>query len=200
MKNWYIGRDRKKFGPFSTTQIRQLTVLGVVKPTEYVLEEGAAKWVPVTSVAGPLPAADGPKKYWLSLEAKNQGPYPADRIRVALMRRQIAGETLACVEGGKEWVPLARLDEFRACVPPSGRDPNARLGLGSSHLDLSPEEAELHLARKQGDMIARLISTLLDLKRRYRDNPSMVAIIEKNVQDLKAARSRGFSGVFSVQV
>jgi uncharacterized protein DUF4339 len=195
--NWYIGRNKQKFGPFSTPQLQQLITLGLVKSTEYVLEEGAHRWVVVTSVAGLLPIVDSPKKYWLSLGGKNQGPYPADQIRVGLMRRQVPADTLACVEGGKNWTALAQLAEFRASVPAAARSSNANLGKGSSHLDLTEEEAELHLAGKEGDTIARLISSLLDMRRRYQANPSMVDIIERNIQDLKTMRERSTFGATS---
>ena len=198
MSNWYIGRNKQKFGPFSISQLQQLITLGLVKSTEYVLQEGAAKWVAVTSLPGLFPAAPAPKKYWLSLGGKNQGPYPAEQIQVGLLRRQVAAETLACEEGGKTWTALAQLPEFRAAVPPATRSSNAYLGTGSSRLNLSEEEAALHLAGKQGDMVARLISTLLDMRRRYQSNASMVAIIERNIQDLKAMRERGSFSAASV--
>jgi hypothetical protein len=197
MSNWYIGRNKQKFGPFSTTQIQQLITLGLVAATEYVLEEGATRWVAAGSVAGLAPAPVREHKYWLHLGGKNQGPYPAEQIQVGLMRRQLAGETLACAEGGTEWTPLAQMAEFRACVSTVAavsRSSHAQLGLGSSHVDLSEEEAELYLAGKQGDAIARLISTLLDMRKRSENSPYMVEIIDKNVQSLKAIRSgRGFS-------
>jgi hypothetical protein len=195
MRNWFIGRNRQKFGPFSTAQLQQLVTLGMVQPTEHVLEEGAEKWVAVSSVAAFVPAAVSQRQYWLHLGGKGHGPYPADRIRIGLMRRQLTGETLACEEGGSTWTPLANLADFRTSVPASGRGSNAQLGPGSSHLDLSSEEAEIHLAGKQGDTIARLISTLLDMKRRYQGNTVMVETIERNIHDLKAARERGLSGV-----
>jgi hypothetical protein len=194
MRNWFIGRNKQKFGPFSTSQLQQLITLGLVTRTEYVLEEGAAKWVAVSSVTGLAPPAAGEHKYWLHLGGKNQGPYSAEQIQVSLMRRQLPGDTLACVEGGTQWTPLAHLAEFQACVPAVLRSSHAQLGLGSSHLDLSEEEAELYLAGKQGDAIARLIATLMDMKKRS-ENSHMVEIIEKNVQSLKAIRARGFSTV-----
>ena len=48
-----------------------------------------------------------------------------------------------------------------------------------------------HLAGKQGDVIARLISTLMDLKKKNSDNAAMEELIERNIHDLKAIRERG---------
>lgn len=196
--SWYITRNKQKFGPFAFNQLQQLTVLGLVKATEYVLEEGATTWVAANSVAGLFPAPAGNKKYWLCPAGKPLGPHPADQVRVALMRGLVPPETLACLEGEQKWAPLAQLAEFRSSVPPPRRASHAQLGMGSSHLDLNAEEAELHLAGKRGDEIARLISTLLDMKRRYSDNLSMVGIIDKNIHDLKAMRQKGLSGIYSV--
>jgi hypothetical protein len=193
--NWYIARNKQKFGPFSTHQLQQLAILGLVKSTEHVLAEGASKWVPVTSIEGFFPPPPSEKRYWLSLHGKTQGPHAAEQIRVGLACRRLVPEILACPEGSQQWVPLGMMAEFQAFVPPTPRDSHAQLGLGSSHLDLSEEEADLHLAGKKGDMIARLISTLLDLRRKYKDNPSMVEIIEKNIEDLKAIRARGLSEI-----
>jgi len=194
MSNWYIGRNKQKFGPFSTNQLQQLVTLGLVQSTEYVLQEGSSRWVAVASITGMVPAAAGSARYWLTLGGKSRGPFPAEQIRVGLMRRQLSAETPACVEGGTVWTPLASLAEFRTSIP-AARGSSAQLGPGSSHLDLNPEEAEIHLAGKEGDMIARLISSLLDMKRRYPGNPTMVETIERNIQDLKAIRARGLSGV-----
>jgi hypothetical protein len=206
MSTWFIGRNKQKFGPFSSSQLQQLAVLGLVTVQDHVLEEGAGKWVPATTVPRLFPAVtDGPKSYWLLIEGKGLGPYPAERIRVSLLRRLLAEETLACVEGGADWVPLRQVPEFRGCLTPASSSSHAQLGLGSSHLELSEEEARLHLAGKQGDRIARLISTLLDMKRRYRDNPAMTPIIERSIQELKAIRERAVpggqgSGVFGGQL
>jgi hypothetical protein len=197
--NWYIARNNQKFGPFSTNQLQQLANLGLVKSTEHVLEEGANKWVAVTSIEGIFPASASANRYWLSLNGQSQGPYSAEQIRVGLACRRLPPETLSCPEDGRQWTALAQVADFQAFIPASPRDSHARLGLGSSHLDLSEEEAEVHLAGKKGDMIAKLVSTLLDMRRKYRSNASMVEIIEKNIQDLKAIRAKGLSEIGCVR-
>src|SRR4051812_22728545 len=97
MSNWYIGRNKQKCGPFSASQLHQLTTLGLVKSTELVLEEGARTWVAVSS--------------------------------------------------------LAQRAEFRGDVPSARSSSHAQLGPGSACLNLSKEEAQLHLAGKQGDQV-----------------------------------------------
>jgi hypothetical protein len=51
------------------------------------------------------------------------------------------------------------------------------------------EEAELHLAGKQGDLFARLISTLLDLKKTHADNVSLVATLDRSIEVLRTKRT-----------
>jgi hypothetical protein len=191
--NWYIARNNQKFGPFSTPQLQQLAILGLVQAREHVLAEGASKWVAVTSIAGIFPGAGSVQRYWLALNGQSQGPYTTEQIRIGLACRRLPPETLACPEGGQQWTPLSQVADFLAFLPLSPRDSHARLGIGSSHLELSEEAAELHLAGKRGDMIAKLVSTLLDMKRKYSSNASMVEIIDKNIQDLKTIRARGLS-------
>src|SRR5205807_8032937 len=111
--------------------------------------------------------------------------------RAALMPRRLAADTPACPVDGKEWSPLTQLAGFRefAATP---RDSHAHLLSG--HGELTEEEAELHLAGKNGDAIARLISTLMGLRRRYADNTSMQQLIDNNIRDLKGMRASGTAG------
>jgi hypothetical protein len=187
-KNWFIARNKQKFGPFSTDQLRQLTVLGVVQRTDYVLPEGGTKWVAVTTVEGTFGHKRGHEQYWLSVGGKPHGPHSLQYIQAGLLRRHLGAGTLACPVGETRWGPLAQYTEFRAFLPCESRDSQAHLGVGSSRLNVTEEEAELHLAGKQGDLLARLLSTLFDLRRRYADNPTMVQSIDKNIHDLKAIR------------
>jgi hypothetical protein len=187
--SWYIARNKQKFGPFSTNQLHQLALLGLVRPGEFVLAEGARKWVEAKSVAGVFPPSDAPARYWLLIGGKAHGPHAEEPVRLALAQGRLPPDTPACPEGGRGWTALKEMAAFKAFAP-APRDSHAHLGVGSSHLDLSAEEAEFHLAGKRGDVIARLISTLLDLRRKYHANRSMVDLIDKNVHDLKAIRAR----------
>jgi len=200
MSNWYVARDRRKLGPFSAEQIRHLALLGLVKPADHVLQEGAGKWVPAGSVGGLVPAAETSRQFFLLVEGKGLGPYPAERIRASLMSRRLPPETPACAEGSTTWTPLAQLADFRDCLPAAPASSHAQLGPGSSFLHLSEEEARIHLAGKQGDQIARLISTLFDLRRRCKDSPATVELIDRNIHDLKDIRERAISAVGAAAV
>ena len=91
MSNWYIGRNKQKFGPFSTVQLHQLITLGLVKSTEMVLEVGARQWVAASSLTGIISATDKLKPHGSSLEGNNPSPNPADQNRTGPTRRQTPG-------------------------------------------------------------------------------------------------------------
>jgi hypothetical protein len=186
-RSWFIARNKQRFGPFSENQIQQLARLGLVLPTEYVLPEGSTKWVLARSATGPLARPTGTEGYWVSIGGKPVGPLSGDQVREGLRGGRFRGETLVRPEGASDWGPLARLTEFRDVLSLTGRD--SRAHLGEADLPLTPEEAELHLAGKRGDRIAALLSHLLGLRRRYAANSSMVELIDRNVEDLRAMRA-----------
>lgn len=185
---WYIARNKEKVGPFSAGNLRQLAGYGLLKPGEYLWAEGAAKWVEAASVPGLFPAA-GQKKYWLTLAGQTRGPYFPDQIRAGLTTRQFNFETQACVDGSNQWLPLGQIDEFKGYVPTPVSPSRAQLLTGS----LEMEEAELHLAGKSGDALAKLISTLMDLKRNYAHNPILVESLEATIQALQARRDEALA-------
>jgi hypothetical protein len=180
---WYIARNKEKVGPFSAGDLRQLAGYGLLKPGEFLWTEGAAKWVEAVSVPGLFPGA-GQKKYWLALAGKTRGPYFPDQIQAGLTTRQFNFETRARVDGASQWLPLGQIDEFKGFVPPPVSPSRAQLLTGSLEL----EEAEIHLAGKTGDPLARLISTLMDLKRNYAHNPSLVESLDATINALQTRR------------
>jgi hypothetical protein len=182
--HWYVARNGRKVGPFTPAELRQLATVRLLQPNEMVWTEGVTRWVEASSLPWLFPPA-GQKRYWLHLAGKTRGPYAADQIRAALAAQQITVETLACPESGKDWAPLRQATEFHDYTPPAVTPSQARLLSGS----LDVEEAQLHLAGKQGDLFARLISTLLDLKKTHADNASLVATLERSIEVLRAKRA-----------
>jgi hypothetical protein len=180
---WYIARNKEKVGPFAAGDLRQLAGYGLLKPSEYLWAEGAAKWVEAGSVPGLFPAA-GQKKYWLTVAGQTRGPYFPDQIRAGLTTRHFNFETKARTEGGEQWLPLGQIDEFKNFVPAPVSPSRAQLLTGSLEL----EEAEIHLAGKSGDPLAKLISTLMDLKRGYAHNPTLVDSLESTIAALQTRR------------
>ena len=185
---WFIARNKEKVGPFSAGNLRQLAGYGLLKPGEYLWAEGAAKWVEAASVPGLFPAA-GQKKYWLALAGQTRGPYFPDQIRAGLTTRQFNFDTQVCSEGSNQWVSLGQIDEFKNYVLAPVSPSRAQLLTGS----LEMEEAELHLAGKSGDALAKLISVLMDLKRNYTHNPVLVESLEATIQALQARRDEALA-------
>ena len=46
---WYYARERKKVGPLTWDQLRQLVDTGALTPTDMLLQDGAGKWQPANS-------------------------------------------------------------------------------------------------------------------------------------------------------
>lgn len=180
---WFIVRNNEKVGPFAPVELRQLANFGLLKPAESLLMEGGSKPVEASSVPWlfPPPAA---KKYSLKLLGQVRGPYLLDQIRAALTAREITLDTLVQTDASRPWVRLSELDEFRRFEATPLSPSRAELFTNT----LEVEEAALHLAGKGGDVLAGLISNLLDKQRAYADSPAIVENIETTIRVLKAKR------------
>lgn len=181
---WYISRDQQKVGPFSLDEIKQLASLGILRKTEFILTEGSQRWVAANSIYGLFPE-DERQRFWLSFNGQVLGPFDRATIRNAVLGGRVPRDAHVCPEGTKQWVQLEQQAKFHDAVKAS-RDSGVVCTAA-----LSEQEAELHLAGKQGDSIARLVSTLMDLKRRNATNNSLVDIIDKNIRDLLSLRRTG---------
>jgi hypothetical protein len=183
---WYFARNKQKVGPFSAAQIKQMADCGILQPEEHVWFEGAAKWVEARKIPG-LFTAHEDSKYWLTVGGKTRGPYVAEQIQAGLTTRQFNLDTQVWLEHDKKWVPLAQMTQFREFAPGSLSHSQAQLLARS--LDL--EEARLHLAGKEGDETAQLLSLLLDLKRAHENKPELVASLDRSIALLKVKREQG---------
>jgi hypothetical protein len=181
---WYIARNKVKVGPFSGSDIKQLAACGLLKPAEYIWPEGAKKWVEAGSVPGLFPR-QGQKRFWVHVGGLTRGPFVADQVRAGLNARQFNLDVQTWTDDATQWQPLRQLAEFHDFTPTAVVSPSrAQLLLGS--LDL--EEAALHLAGKSGDADAKLLSTLMDLRRTYAHNASLVETLDTTIGVLQAAR------------
>jgi hypothetical protein len=186
--NWYLGKDGQRIGPFTVHQIQQLASLGLVKSEDHLLEEGVSRWVSAGSLSW-LRFSRRSQKYNLSLFGTVYGPYTTEQVRGALLSGHIAPATPACLHDGKQWQPLRDMSEFRHSVPTTVKESDApsRVGGGT----MTREEAELYLAGKHGDSLAKLVFLLQQMRKNYASNLSMQQIISKNIQDLLAIRESG---------
>jgi len=181
---WYVARNGNKVGPFNAAELRQLAAFRLLQPAEMLWTEGLTKWVEASSLAWLFPPA-GQKRYWLHIDGQTRGPYAVEQIRAALTARRITPETLACAESGKEWGPLKQTTEFSNYTPPAVTPSQAKLLAGS----LEVEEAELYLAGKGGDSLARLITTLLALKKVHAGNVTLAETLQRSIEILRAKRA-----------
>jgi hypothetical protein len=186
--NWYLGKDGQKIGPFTAHQIQQLASLGMLKSEDHLLAEGATKWVAAASLPWIGFNRDG-ERYFLSLFGSTYGPYTAQQIRGAMLSGRIAPTTSACPQSTNQWRPLREMSEFCHSVPTTVKESEAPSSVDRA--TMSRSEAELYLAGKQGDSIAKLVFVLQQMRKRYAENPSMQQIINKNIDDLLAIRESG---------
>ncbi len=186
--HWYIAREGQKIGPFTSDQVVQLANHGLLKPTEMLWTEGLTRWVEGSSFPGLFLREK--KKYWLSVNGETRGPFAAAEVRTALAQKTVTLDTPACPENSQEWRPLSTLSEFRE---PSGPAPSpSKAMLLSGTLDV--EEARLHLAGKSGDALARLISTLMDLRKAYADNPTLARSLDESIAVLRTRHAETAAG------
>jgi hypothetical protein len=180
--HWYITHDGHRLGPFRPPELEQLATAGLLRPTDLLWTEGLSGWMEASRFPALFPPT-GQKRYWLSLAGQTRGPYALERIRLAVAARQVTADTPACPEGDTRWAPLGQMTEFRG-QSTTANSSQARLVTVS----LGAEEAELYLAGKQGDDLAKLISTLLDMKKSYATNPVLVETLTRSIAVLQAKR------------
>ena len=182
---WFIARNKEKVGPFSARDLKYLAQFGLLQPDEHVWVDGAVKWVEARNVPGLFQPLSG-KKFWVQAAGQTQGPFVADQVIAGLNAHQFTLETPACTDEDRQWMPLGQIAAFRSfkfeTVPMSPS--RARLFVGSLEL----EEAAMHLAGKAGDELAKLIATLMELKRNYANNPALVENLETTIAALRAKR------------
>jgi hypothetical protein len=186
--NWYFARDKQKLGPFTWNQLRQLAAFGLLQRADHVLEEGTPRWREAAAVEG-LFASDAPQReFRLTIAGQNYGPYTTEQIRVFLLAGRLSTTTLAHARDMAKWLPIGDIPEFTAYVPRS-TDYHPLLMAGPNQ-QLTKEEAELHLAGKRGDGMARLISRLMDLKRQYASNNTLAESLDRNIRQLLVLREQ----------
>src|SRR5262249_14644685 len=184
MVQWYVARNQQKVGPFTSQQLRQLVSCAFLQPTDMVLAEGSTKWVEARIVPG-LFSPVGQTKYWVAIQGKTRGPYVAEQIRAGLTTRQFTQDTQVWDESSKQWIAVSRLSEFR------GHGADSALSQSQAKLlkgGLEIEEAALHLAGKEGDELARLLSVLMGLTRTFEGHPELLQSLAKTVDVIRAKR------------
>jgi Domain of unknown function (DUF4190)/GYF domain 2 len=81
----YLARDGQRVGPFPLEEVLRQLAAGTLQPTDLAWTEGAADWMPVSSLPGIVVAAPPP------LASAQPPPMPAFAPRVAGIRQPGAG-------------------------------------------------------------------------------------------------------------
>src|SRR5436853_120322 len=55
--NWCIARDKKKLGPYTTAQMKQMAESSQILPSDMVLQDGSGQWKPASQVQEFFPAS-----------------------------------------------------------------------------------------------------------------------------------------------
>jgi hypothetical protein len=190
MASWYFARQKQKLGPFSWGQLRQLATYGMLQAADFVWEEGSPKWQPAKNVDGLFPREHTSKQYRVTVRGKTYGPYTGDQIRLYLLTNRLQPETPVQADGTTTWSALSTLAEFSPYVPVASVSQAVVLSKTEA-VKLSKEEAELYLAGKEGDSLARLIARLMELKRRYASSATLIESLDKSINDLMVLREQG---------
>jgi hypothetical protein len=186
---WFLARNQKRIGPFSSIQLQQLVSCGFLSRSDLVMAQGATKWVEAETIPGLFPSGDK-RKFWVSYKGKTRGPYVLDQLRAGLAAEQWGLDAQVWTDESGQVMRLSDLPEFKDYAPPTVSRSQAQLFTGS----LEIEEASLYLAGKQGDELARLMALLMDLKRTHADNASLVESFDKTLEMLRARREEVLAG------
>lgn len=181
---WYLARNKQKIGPFSSLQLKQLTLCGFLQRSDMLCATGASRWVEAQSIPGLFPEA-GEKRYWISYKNKTRGPFVADQLRAGLRAGEWTLEAQVWSDDSGAVLSLSELPEMDGACQQSVSRSQAQLLSGS--LDI--EEAVLHLTGKQGDETAQLLSMLMSLKRTYADRPELIKSLDQSIEALRKKRT-----------
>jgi hypothetical protein len=186
--DWYFARQKQKLGPFSWDQLRQLAAVALLHGDDHVWQEGTPRWREAGTVEGLFPRETSLKSYRLSVGRQAYGPYTSEQVRGFLIAGRLSGTALAHAPGMAQWLPLAEIPEFAAYAA-RPVDSQAVLVVDPGH-EMTREEAELHLAGKGGDPLARLVSRLMDLKRRFSSHATLQLTLDQSIRKLLELREQ----------
>src|SRR5438874_1164657 len=93
-EQWYFERDDKRFGPFSTAQLKELAALGKLQPKDTVWKEGIGKGMPAGKVKNLFPTREAtvlsanarvPAAHETQLRPQSSGSLPSLMANTAAM-------------------------------------------------------------------------------------------------------------------
>ena len=123
---WYVARNRKKDGPYSTAQLRQMAAEGQLLPADMVLEDGTAQWVPaaqveaifpaagITPAPPPLPAAVAAETadWHFTQSGQQAGPVTWTRLREQASSGHLRPNDMVWKAGMPAWVAASSINDL----------------------------------------------------------------------------------------
>ena len=100
MSGWYVKRDERRFGPYTSTQMVEMARKGQVLPVDWVSRGDGGQWFPASQVKGlfPVPATTAPA----TLPVADEQPVEAEDRPIRRKRAAHPNRTpviLACAGG-----------------------------------------------------------------------------------------------------
>jgi len=146
--HWFYAAGKKKLGPVSLVQLRQMAASGQLKATDMVMEERSGKWQPAHTVAGlfpseqsapsnppavsPAPASangmapaalPGPAARWFFARNKaKQGPVSWEILQRMTISGELKPGDMVLPPGATKWLPGGAIEGL---FPPAGPAPAA---------------------------------------------------------------------------
>jgi hypothetical protein len=106
---WFIARDRNKFGPYSSEQMKEMANAHQLLPSDMTLEEGTAKWVPASQIPAFFPATASapppePPEWYFTNNGDQSGPVTWTHLRQLAASGQVQPTDMLWKAGMPSWV------------------------------------------------------------------------------------------------
>lgn len=136
--NWFLARDGKKYGPYTSAQMRQMASGGQLLPIDMVLEEGTTKWTPAAQVETffpatgitaeppppPLPPPLAPEtaEWHYTQQGQQAGPVTWTRLREIAVAGQLQATDMVWKAGMPAWAAASTVSGLFP-TPPAAPPP-----------------------------------------------------------------------------
>jgi len=144
MKEWYISRGGKQFGPFTYSEVNSRLAGNEISYNDYVYKDGMSDWVKIGSlpqfgsrtpssptgstmagVQPPIdPAADSTRCWYTYASGKQEGPFTVSEIMIDIQNQRLTYQDYAWTERfGSQWKLIGEIPELnrrsvQAATPP----------------------------------------------------------------------------------
>jgi len=160
---WFLARDKTKYGPFPVAQMSQMAATGQLLPTDMVLEEGENQWsrasqvqafFPATSTA-PMPppvtpVASEPAEWHCIKNGQQTGPAPWSQLQQLAASGQLRPSDMVWKNGTPAWVAASSIQNLFSPQPAPSSPPPPPNVVGEA----APKAKESRFCRNCGKAVA----------------------------------------------